>query len=189
MPEFDLENVQCGKALCRIAKGDCSALDVIYEAWGRRIFFLALSILHNYSDAEDVTSETLLEVAGSAARFTPGSNARAWVTAIARNLALKKLRDRECAADLSEHESDAALLQDDAYSEYELLSLLRRTLAPEDQRIVLLHVYGGYKFREIAQMTDMTVESVKKRSQRAMKKLAEQLSPDDPKNKKGETKI
>ena len=170
----DFENLRCGKALCRIAKGDCSALEVIYETLGRRMFFLALSFLHNESDAEDVTSEALLEVVSSAGRFTPGSGARAWVLSIVKNLSLKKLRERRRIDDLYELGDGQGLDEDELFSKCETLDLVRRTLAPEEQRIVLLHYYGGYKLREIAEMLGVSTEVVKKRSQRALKKLAEQ---------------
>ena len=173
MSGLDFENLRCDKALCRIAGGDCSALEVIYEALGKRIYFLALSHLHNDSDAEDILGETLLEVIGSAARYTPGSNARAWVLSISKNLTLKKLRDREdtvCIDECPPPEND-----DDPFADYETLSLLRRALNEEEQRVILLRYYGGYKLREIAQMNGESVESVKKRCQRALKKLKEQL--------------
>ena len=174
MSGLDFENIRCDKALCRIAEGDCSALDVIYETLGRRIYFLSLSHLHNDSDAEDVLSETLLEVIGSAKRYAQGSNARAWVLAIAKNLTLKKLRDRENTVGVD----DCPPLEsgDDPFADYEILSLLRSVLGEEEQKVVLLRFYGGYKFREIAQMNGESVESVKKRCQRAMKKLKEQYT-------------
>ena len=173
MPDFDLENNRCDKALCRIAKGDCSALTEIYAALGRKIYFLALSMLRNDSDAEDVLGDTMLEVISSAARYTPGSNARAWVLAIARNHASKKLRDRRDDVDLDDCPPPTG---DDDFSSYEILSLVRRTLTGEERRVVLLRYYGGYKLREIAEMSGESVETVKKRCQRALKKLKQNMS-------------
>ena len=172
MPDLDMENIRCDKALCRIAEGSADALDVIYETLGKKIYFLALSMLKNESDAEDILQETLLEILKSASRFTPGTNARAWVLGVARNRILKKLRDERPAEDLDGVDPSFAVCRDDAFSEYEVLETLKQTLTDDERKIVLLHFYGGYKYREAAQILGISTETAKKRAPRALKKLA-----------------
>lgn len=59
-------------------------LDALYRS--------ALRLTHNRAEAEDLVQETCLRAFRSFHRFAPGTNARAWVFTILRNLFLNRLR-------------------------------------------------------------------------------------------------
>ena len=66
-----LRRSRCNAALARLAAGDTAALTDLYDAAGREIFALALSVTGNRHDAEDVMQDTFLRVVRSIGTYTP----------------------------------------------------------------------------------------------------------------------
>jgi RNA polymerase sigma factor (sigma-70 family) len=58
------------------------------------LFRTALRLTHNRAEAEDLVQETYLRARRSFHRFDPGSNCRAWLLTIMRNLFLNRLRQQ-----------------------------------------------------------------------------------------------
>ena len=88
-PEVDLSLLQ------RIATGDEAALAELYDRHSRLAYTLILRILGSPSDAEEVLQETFVRVWSRADTYDAvlGSPA-AWLTRIARNRAIDRLRAR-----------------------------------------------------------------------------------------------
>ena len=105
----------------------------------------------------------------------------AWILAVARNLALMALRQRERQADLSEEEWDAIPAEGPALSpeERELLQTALAALEEQERRIVVLHAVTGLKHREIAQLLELPLATVLSKYHRALKKLKVRLEGDD----------
>lgn len=81
--------------MARIAAGDRAALRRLYEATGAKLFGVCLRILSDREDAEDVLQEVYLAVWRRADRFDPArASAIAWLSTIARNRAIDRLRAR-----------------------------------------------------------------------------------------------
>jgi len=157
-------------ALIKIAQGDMSALSVVHDGLARLVFSVAFTVTGNAEDSRDVLGDTIIRVAQSAHLYRPGSNARAWVCAIARNLALDLLRKRrreEADGEAVERESC-----DDETAVWELLS----SLGEGDREIVLLRVNLGYSYKEIAALAGTTPEAARKRYKRAIDKLKGDLT-------------
>ena len=165
-------NHVCDKAIVGIAEGDVNALSVLYDQLSRQIYFVAYAIVKNPHDAEDVLQQTLCEVVKNACQYRKGTNARAWVLAIARNQAFNLCRDRKAHLPLEKLEDDARYAEKDAelLSSFTMFDALR-TLSEEDRQIVLLRIESGLKFKEIAELLHITVASAEKKYQRALKKL------------------
>lgn len=99
-----LRRSRCNAALARLASGDTAALTDLYDAVGREIFALALSVTGNRHDTEDVMQDTFLRVARSIGTYTPGDGGRAWVLSVARNIALDTVRRRRVSVPLEDGE-------------------------------------------------------------------------------------
>ena len=75
------------------AQGDAPELgDQIAELLPRLVGF-ARSLTHDPEEAADLAQETIARALGAAWRFTPGTNLRAWLFRIMRNLHLNQVRD------------------------------------------------------------------------------------------------
>ena len=93
--------------LARIASGDREALGQLYHRNRSAVYALTLSYTKNAQDAEDLMQDTFVRVWDSAGQYRGRGSAMGWLLAIARNLALMKLREREQQGSLDEDEWNA----------------------------------------------------------------------------------
>ena len=95
------ENTECEKALVRIAEGESEALSVIHRYMNRQIYAVAYAVLRDFSLSDDVVQETYVKILEKAFTYRKGTNARAWVLSVARNISIDLFRRRkfECHSD------------------------------------------------------------------------------------------
>lgn len=91
--DLDANRTLIATALGRIPGGDRAALQTIYRLTSAKLFGVALRILGERSEAEDVLQDVYITVWRRAADFDPGrSSPMTWLIAIARNRAIDRLR-------------------------------------------------------------------------------------------------
>jgi len=173
-------------SLARIAGGDQHALAELYDRHARLVFSLALRILQERGDAEDVVQDVFAQVWSQAGRYDPGRGAvAAWMLTLARSRAIDRLRARrsrpESAADSGAADSlaDPAATQDLDLLSAEQVQRLRRAVdqLPEPQRVALdLAYYDGLTHAEIAARLSEPLGTIKTRIRQAVIKLRESLS-------------
>jgi RNA polymerase sigma-70 factor (ECF subfamily) len=82
-------------ALARVAGGDRAALEAVYRATSSKLLAVCLRILHDRSESEDVLQDVYITVWRRAGAFDPArGGAIAWLSAVARNRAIDRLRAR-----------------------------------------------------------------------------------------------
>ena len=138
------------------------------------------------ADAEDLVQETYARALGAGARFTPGTNLKAWLFRILRNAFLDAARRRRRAppragADLDEAPGPEPAILGDAE-----LGRLRGVVAeeiegalrtlPEEARTVILLDVEGLDEGEIAEVMGCARGTVKSRLHRARSALRARLS-------------
>jgi len=163
-----ISNHDCNRALKQLAEGDITALSTIYNGTARLIFSLALSLLGNREDAEDILQDTMLEIVKSVSNYKTGSP-KAWVLSIARNRAMYYLRKRRPTSEGIEPSS-----LDPELARLEWLDVLN-ALNDEEKQAVLLHIYGGLSHKEIGKMLNISPAAAHKKYRRALQKLKELL--------------
>ncbi len=78
-----------------LRRGEASAIEWLYDRYGRLAFGLAFHMLKDASAAEDIVQEAFLAVWRNALRFDADRGSlRAWLLAIVRNRAIDQLRGR-----------------------------------------------------------------------------------------------
>ena len=171
--------------LGRVSRGDQSALAELYDRHARLVFSLALRILGDRADAEDVVQEVFTQVWGQAARYDPARGAvAAWMLMLARSRAIDRLRARksrpEAAGDtrMVENMPDGAAPQDLQLLSTEQVTRLKSALneLPAAQREALeLSYYEGLSHAEIAERLAEPLGTVKTRIRQAVIRLRESL--------------
>ncbi|MBS5021933.1 MAG: RNA polymerase sigma factor [Firmicutes bacterium] len=136
------------------------------EQYAGMLYRLAYARTGSRADAEDVTEEVFFAVKRKAYLYRPGTDARAWIFQIAKNLSLDELRRRKRRAEPLEEAGEPAVPP-----RLPALDLLTKCLDETEREIVLLHAVWGYKHREIAQMKGMPLGTVTWKYNAALEKL------------------
>lgn len=140
----------------------------LYEQYKTGIFRYALSILRSPPLAEDVLQETFVRlIQCPQIPFDPGRES-AWLYRVARNLCFDQLRKQKREADPAEPGFT------DQLSYLELIA----PLSPKEQEIVSLKILGNLTHQEIAAVLGLSVHAVKKRYERAIRKLRNSMKED-----------
>ncbi|MBO4413160.1 MAG: RNA polymerase sigma factor [Clostridia bacterium] len=168
------ESAALGAALKKIASGDMSGIDLIYDRLGRQIYTLVLSVVGNETDAEDAMQGTFIKIMNSAGTFaeTRGS-AKTWILSVARHAAfdLLKKKERSRVEELGEDVPDT-----DGYSGVEDRDEAERILGVLDEterQIVVLRAAERLKFKEIAAIIGRSEERTRKKYAEAIEKIRE----------------
>lgn len=164
------ENQMLEAALHRVAEGDNSYLDYIYENYARLLFSVAVTLLGSAEAAEDAVHDTFLRLTENAAKYTPRENgsAKAWLVRICRNICIDKLREkRNSAAEITAAVDDFVHT---VHSDMAFLEMISPLVSP-DREIVILKIAFGMSHREIAAVLGLSAGNTRQRYKRAIDRL------------------
>lgn len=168
----------------RIQQGSAEALAALYDEASPLVFSMAMRIVENRADAEEVTIDVFAQVWKNAGAWNPGrGTVNSWLILMARSRALDKLRWRKARTRLESPAPPQEKAQD-SFGGEALLHAERRQRVQmamqalsEAQRVVLdLAFFGGLTHQEIAEQLDEPLGTVKSRIRTAMLKMKEVLS-------------
>lgn len=161
-------------------RGSVDAFNLLVSRWEKRIFNYLLRLVGNREDALDLCQDVFLKAYQSLAKLDDPGRFAPWLFRIAHNEAYSLLRKTR---------PDSAEPKDfDPPAQGRRLFPVEATLAvqsalgrlSEDQReAVLLKVYQGFKFEEMAEILSCPVSTVKSRVYTALDLLKETLAPID----------
>ena len=148
-----------------------------------KLYRFAKSMVGNSFDAEDVIQEVLVRIWKKKEQFVEIDNKEAWCMTVTRNLSIDKIRSRKnkTTSNIEDyyHISDnnaspaVALEQKDTLSR--VMAMLNEL--PENQRTVMhLRDVEGYTYKEISELTGLSVDQVKVNLHRARKTLRSRLT-------------
>lgn len=158
--------------LAGVAAGDRDSLADLYSRTRTAVYALALSILQQADDAQDVTQDAFVHIWEGVQGYRPRGKPMAWMLTIARNLALARLRERQRLAPLPEEAWDAIPAAPDMpYEDRQLLQEAMKKLDRQERQVVLLHAAAGLKHREIAALLKLPLSTVLSKYRRALRKL------------------
>lgn len=162
-----IETEELNGLIEKIKNRDMDALEKLYQQMKDSIFGLALVYTKSLSDADDVVHDTILAVWNHADQFR-GGNPKAWIITIARNYALKCIKQKNRFAELD----DGLISEDfrDRVGDAQLIENMLRNLNENEREIVMLYSYG-FSHAEIAKITGRTYSGVRWKYSNAIKKL------------------
>jgi RNA polymerase sigma-70 factor (ECF subfamily) len=172
--------------LARMARGEGEAVAELYDRHARPIYSLALRILGDVTEAEDVVQEVFSQAWRQASRYSTSRGAvAAWLLNLARSRAIDRLRakrarpagvvDDRAAGQIA----DAAPPVDSQVLSSEQVARVRAALdeLPLLQRAAIeLAYYEGLSHAEIAARLEQPLGTVKTRIRLAMTKLRDVLA-------------
>lgn len=154
-------------------KGDHSAIEVLINRHRRKVYTYILITIKNQQLAEDLFQETFIKVIQSlrGGKYKDNGKFLSWVIRIAHNLIIDHFRKEKQMNSISNDDSEVDLfnskkLSDDNIEELIISSQIKSEIRilinelPDDQReVVLLRHYGGLSFKEIADQTDVSINT------------------------------
>lgn len=180
----------------RAKGGELAALETLVSRYETRVYSLALRILRQPEDAQDVTQETFLSVVEHLADFRGEARFSTWLLRIATHAALKVLRKRrgletvslEAATDPPasgeaiphpEYIADWRETPERLVHQHETRQLVDRALGELDEKhrlVFLLRDVQGLSVKETAAALGLSEANVKVRLLRARLQLRETLT-------------
>ena len=169
--------------LSRLRAGDRRAFEELVRTQQHRVYGLALRMLGNAAEAQDVAQEAFLRAHRGLAEFRGDARLSTWLYAIVSRLCLNRLAggERRLARDGEEALSriaDARPGPDQTLEQGEIEEALHRAIGelPEERRIVVvLRDVEGLAYEEIADVLELPVGTVRSRLHRARLDLKEKL--------------
>src|SRR5215469_18304542 len=176
--------VEDGGLIRQAARGSVEAYNLLVSRWEKRVYNYLLRITGNREDALDLTQDVFLKAYQNLRKLDDPARFAPWLYRIAHNEAYSMFRKRKPEADIVELEpetTDAEItVGGSAVFPMELslavASALQR-LSAEQREAVVLKIYQGFKFEEMAEILSCPVSTVKSRLYAALELLKDQLAP------------
>lgn len=153
-----------------MARGDQAAFEQVYEHIAGPVYGLVLRVVRDPAQSEEVAQEVLVDVWRLAARFDEKrGSALAWVMTLAHRRAVDRVRAAQAAADREERaarperEHDEVAEHVEARMEREQVRRCLGTLTELQRESVTLAYYSGYTYREVAELLQVPLGTVKTR--------------------------
>lgn len=167
----------------KIAAGETAAVGEFVNRYGGLVLSIARRFSRTESDAEDAVQEIFLDIWKSAEKFRPEiASEKTFVTMIARRRLIDRIRKKSLETDNSvELESLAGYtsevsVQAELTEEAAIAAELLNELPAEQSRTIRLAVYDGLSHSQIAELTGISLGTVKTQIRRGIMKLRERLA-------------
>jgi RNA polymerase sigma-70 factor (ECF subfamily) len=175
----------------RFIEGDQIGIEVLINRHKSKVYTYIILIVKNQQLAEDIFQDTFIKVIRSLKEGKYRDNGKfvSWVIRIAHNLTIDHFRKEKQFNTFSNDDFEADIFNtkkladgtiEDLLVEDQIVSEVRQLIEelPEDQKqVILLRHYGGLSFKEIAEQTDVSINTALGRMRYALinlRKLIEQ---------------
>ena len=166
----------------QFAVGDADAVRAVYQQYGGLVYAIAHKVLGDVGLAQDAAQQTFVQAWGAAGTFDPTRALGPWLATIARRAAIDLFRrERRHRGHSSLEVADPALISPppsaEQISDISEVRQALQSLTEMDRELIRLQHYGELTHAEIAQQLAVPVGTVKSRSYRAHRRLAQLLGP------------
>lgn len=153
--------------------GDQSAIEILINRHKNRVYTYIVLIVKNQHLAEDIFQDTFIKVIKSlkTGKYTENGKFVSWVLRIAHNLIIDHFRKEKLLSTTSNEDSSYDLFNSSKFSDeniedqlifQQITSDVRKLIdeLPDDQReVILMRHYQGMSFKEIAEKTDVSINT------------------------------
>ncbi|MGE5428723.1 MAG: RNA polymerase sigma factor [Methylococcaceae bacterium] len=167
-----------------VRKGNVSAFSVLVERYQDMVYSLALKLLKNTEDAEELAQDTFIKAFQKLDMYEGKSKFSTWLYSITYNACISELRKRRIQFSSLEEQrfSDQDEMRIHSYfsetkkeDQEKYLNLALSKLPEDDQVLVTLYYYENQSMDDISVITGLTVSNIKVKIHRARKKMYELL--------------
>ena len=161
------------KLVSLYANGNNEAFDVLLSRYQDRLFSYIMQLIGNRSLADDVFQETFVKaiVTIRQGNYTASGKFGAWLMRIARNLIIDHFRQEKAEGVVSTDDGEVDILNrkelSDCTIEDDIIDLqirddvrsLVRQLPQQQRQVLVMRFYKGLSFKEIADLTNVSINT------------------------------
>ena len=175
----------------QILNGDTQAFSVLVDRYKDLVFTLALRMMKNREEAEEVSQDTFIKVFKSLNRFKGESKFSTWIYKVTYNCCLdrlKKLKRSHATVPIDEFSANKLGMMDNALDAMEkgerhaAVKHCLNQLPSEDAFLITMYYFEEQSLEEISKIIGLKPNNVKVKLFRARKKLAtilrQQMDPE-----------
>jgi RNA polymerase sigma factor (sigma-70 family) len=170
--------------------GNNIAIEKLINRHRTKVFTYIVLVVKNQQLAEDIFQDTFIKVIRSLVDGKYKDNGRfvSWVIRIAHNLIIDHFRKEKQINTLSNDDYEADIFNSKKFSDQNIEDLMIRDqitsdvrqlideLPDEQKQVILLRHYGGLSFKEIADQTDVSINTALGRMRYALINLRKLLA-------------
>ena len=165
----------------QLQAGNTAVFADLVDTYKNLVFSLALRMLKQTEEAEEVSQDTCIKVFKGIDKFKSDSKLSTWIYRITYNSCLDRLKSKRrefMTVEIDEHNANKI---GDVGNAFEVLAQKEREeaireclakLPPDDAALLTLFYFEEKKLQEIEKITDLSVNTIKVRLFRARKRLA-----------------
>jgi RNA polymerase sigma-70 factor (ECF subfamily) len=175
-----------------MARGDRTAFRAFVDRYKKKVYFLALDLVGNPADAEDVSQEVFLKVYRSFGTFRKDAKISSWLYRVTYNACIDHRRKKDLTPEpvadetlekqgLAEGPFGASAAAFDPLRSVESQQLQERIakalekVSPQEKAVFMLRHYDELMLKDIAEALHLSVGAVKSYLFRAVRKLQKEL--------------
>jgi RNA polymerase sigma-70 factor, ECF subfamily len=191
-----LQSLSDEQLMASLQQGQSDALAVLFDRYQKLVLSIALKIVRDPGEAEDVTQTVFLDIYRAVAQFDPRKgNTKVWLMQYAYHRAINRrqhLLGREFYKSAELEEVDPRPVEANAtfgLSPSETKALVRQSmnaLSDTQKSVIEMACYEGLSMREIAERTGDSFASVRHHYYRGLQKLRSLISGGDDKKPSAE---
>jgi len=169
------------------ARGSVEAYNLLVSRWEKRVYNYLLRLCRNREDALDLTQDVFLKAYQNLRKLDDPQRFSSWLFRIAHNEAYSMFRKRRPETDAEEIQPESAagevVVGGSGVFPIELSLAVAGALdrlSADQREAVVLKVYQGFKFEEMAEILSCPVSTAKSRVYTALDVLKRELAPAKP---------
>lgn len=183
-----LRNLSDETVMAHLKQGHDDALTVLFERYHRLVFSIAVKVLRDEGEAEDVTQNVFLEVFRNAVQFDPQKGStKAWLLQYAYHRTFNRLRylkvrglqrDFDVASELERQVEDAFLVATKTLDTVDRTRMVRqafRVLTSAQSNTLKLAFFEGLSLKEISERTGEPLGNVRHHYYRGLDRMRSHL--------------
>ena len=173
------QNIESLLALCK--KGNQLAQLEVYNRYNKAMFNIALRIVKNSQDAEDVMQESFIAAFGKLDSYKGEASFGAWLKRIVVNNSIVHFRKNQRYTDLPEfgisEEMEEMGMAEEEYNAVRSSQLMEgmNSLHDSYRAILSLHFIEGYDYEEICEIMEISYANCRTLISRAKESLRKKL--------------
>jgi RNA polymerase sigma-70 factor, ECF subfamily len=170
--------------LLAVARGDRQAFSTLYDRFASIAHGVVRGVVRDPSQSEEVTQEVFVEVWRLAPRFDPDrGSARTWLLTMAHRRAIDRVRSEQSSRDRTERVGhrdrgrsfDEVSEQVEVSLEHEQVRAALGSLTDLQREAVELAYYQGYTYREVAEILETPLGTIKTRMRDGLIRLRDAM--------------